>query len=203
MTPEEHLSANCPVMAELVVRYGRCPLPDKTYTPFETLAASIIGQQLSVKAAATIESRVLAVTGGALTPKGILGAVPETLRACGLSNAKVRYIRALAERVAAGAMDFDAMAMEPDNEVVIEALVELPGIGRWTAEMFLIFGLKRLDVLSSGDVGLQRAARLHFGEAETLAALGRRWQPYRSIASWYLWQSLDAVPTVNNSIESV
>jgi DNA-3-methyladenine glycosylase II len=193
-SPEQHLSERCSVMAELVLRYGHCPLQDKTYTPFETLAASIIGQQLSVKAAATIENRVLALIGGALTPEGILAAAPEALRACGLSNAKVKYVRALAERVAAGTMDFTAMSVEPDNEVVITELVQLPGIGRWTAEMFLIFGLKRLDVLSLGDVGLQRAVRLHFGEAETLASIGPRWQPYRSIASWYLWQSLDAVP---------
>ena len=202
MTPEDHLSAKCPVMAALVARYGRCPLPDMIYTPFETLAASIIGQQLSVKAAATIEKRVRAIIGGALTPEGILTAEPEALRACGLSNAKVKYIRALADRVAAGTMDFDAMVAEPDNEVVIKALVGSPGIGRWTAEMFLIFGLRRLDVLSLGDVGLQRAVRQHFGEDETLATLGLRWQPYRSIASWYLWQSLDAVPTASNPIES-
>lgn len=181
-------------MAELVLRYGRCLLQDKTYTPFETLAASIIGQQLSVKAAATIENRVLALIGGALTPEGIIAAAPEALRACGLSNAKVKYVRALAERVAAGTMDFAVMSVEPDNEVVITELVQLPGIGRWTAEMFLIFGLKRLDVLSLGDVGLQRAVRLHFGETETLASISPRWQPYRSIASWYLWQSLDVAP---------
>jgi DNA-3-methyladenine glycosylase II len=194
MTPEQHLAANCPVMAELVVRYGPCALPDKTYQPFETLAASIIGQQLSVKAADTIEKRVLAVIGGGLTPERILAVEPEALRACGLSNAKVKYIRVLAECVASGTMDFDAMAAEPDDEVVIKQLVDLPGIGRWTAEMFLIFGLKRPDVLSLGDVGLQRAARILFGETETLASVGARWQPYRSFASWYLWQSLDAAP---------
>jgi DNA-3-methyladenine glycosylase II len=189
-----HLSANCPVMAELVARYGPCPLPEKNYTPFETLAASIIGQQLSVKAADTIEKRVLDVIGGSLTPERILAVEPEALRACGLSNAKVKYVRVLAERVAAGSMDFDAMAAEPDNEVVIKQLVDLPGVGRWTAEMFLIFGLKRPDVLSLGDVGLQRAARLLYGEEESLEVIGSRWRPYRSIASWYLWQSLDATP---------
>jgi DNA-3-methyladenine glycosylase II len=189
-----HLSENCPVMAELVVRHGPCTMMERKYQPFETLAASIIGQQLSVKAADTIERRVLGIIGGSLTPAGILSVEPEALRGCGLSNAKVRYIRTLAERVAAGGMDFEAMAAEPDDEVVIKALVELPGVGRWTAEMFLIFGLKRPDVLSLGDVGLQRAARLLYGESETLETVGRRWQPYRSIASWYLWQSLDAAP---------
>jgi DNA-3-methyladenine glycosylase II len=189
-----HLSQNCAVMAQLVLRHGPCTMMDKQYQPFETLAASIIGQQLSVKAADTIEKRVLAITGGAFTPEGILSVEPESLRACGLSNAKVKYVRVLAERVVAGRMDFDAMAAEPDNEVVVKTLVESPGIGRWTAEMFLIFGLKRPDVLSLGDVGLQRAARQLYGEGETLATVGERWAPYRSIASWYLWQSLDAAP---------
>jgi len=189
-----HLSTHCEVMAGLVVRHGPCTIMDRSYTPFETLAGSIIGQQLSVKAADTIQGRVLAAIGGAMTPDAILAPEPEALRACGLSNAKVKYIRALAERVVAGAMDFDAMTVEPDNEVVIKQLTELPGIGRWTAEMFLIFGLKRPDVLSLGDVGLQRAVRLLYGEGETLASVGDRWQPYRSVASWYLWQSLDNAP---------
>ena len=190
----QHLSNACPVMAELVVRHGPCLMLETVYQPFETLAGSIIGQQLSVKAADTIQNRVLALIGGSLEPEPIVAADPEALRACGLSNAKVKYIRALAERVAAGSMDFDAMASEPDNEVVIKTLTELPGIGRWTAEMFLIFGLKRLDVLSLGDVGLQRAARLLYGEDRTLAEVGSIWQPYRSIASWYLWRHLDAAP---------
>lgn len=193
-TPEEHLSMACPVMAELVVRHGPCTIAERAYSPFETLAGSIISQQLSVKAADTIERRVLDAIGGGMKPELILAVEPEALRACGLSNAKVKYIRALAERVAAGTMDFDAMAKEPDNDVVIKELVALPGIGKWTAEMFLIFGLKRPDVLSLGDVGLQRAVRLLFGEGETLETVGDRWQPYRSVASWYLWRHLDAAP---------
>jgi DNA-3-methyladenine glycosylase II len=180
-------------MAALVQRHGPCTIAELNYTPFETLAGSIIGQQLSVKAADTIQKRVLALT-GAMTPQAILSVDPEALRACGLSNAKVKYIRALAEKVAAGEMDFDAMSVEPDNDVVIGQLVALPGIGKWTAEMFLVFGLKRPDVLSLGDVGLQRAVRLLFGDTETLAGVGDRWSPYRSVASWYLWRHLDAAP---------
>ncbi|MBL0375121.1 DNA-3-methyladenine glycosylase 2 family protein [Rhizobium sp. KVB221] len=189
-----HLTASCAIMAELVARHGRCTLMDRDYQPFETLAASIIGQQLSVKAADTIERRVLEAIGGSWSPGGILAAEPERLRTCGISNAKVKYIRALAERVAAGAMDFDAMTAEPDNEVVINQLVTLPGIGIWTAEMFLIFGLKRPDVLSLGDAGLQRAVRQLYGEDQTMADIGERWRPYRSFASWYLWRHLDAAP---------
>lgn len=194
MTPEEHLSASCPVMAELVARHGSCRLAEREISPFESLAGSIIGQQLSAKATLTIEGRVLTLIGGAFTPEAVLAAEPEALRGCGLSNAKVRYIRALAEKVAAGEMDFAAMTVEPDNDVVIRQLTALPGIGQWTAEMFLIFCLKRPDVLSLGDVGLQRAVRLLYGENETLQSVAPRWAPYRSIASWYLWQHLDAAP---------
>jgi DNA-3-methyladenine glycosylase II len=190
----KHLSKNCPVMAELVIRHGPCTLMDSDFKPFETLAASIIGQQLSVKAADTIEKRVLAAIGGPLTPEGIISVEPEALRACGLSNAKVRYVKELAARVVDGRMDLDLLMREEDDEIVVKALTELPGIGKWTAEMFLIFGMKRPDVLSLGDVGLQRAARLLYGEDQTLDMVAIRWRPYRSIASWYLWRHLDAAP---------
>jgi DNA-3-methyladenine glycosylase II len=178
-------------MAELVVRHGPCQIAALDYKPFETLAGSIISQQLSVKAADTIEKRVLAII-NAMTPEGVLSVTPEELRACGLSGAKVKYMRALAERVAAGEMDFDALVAEPDDELVIKELVSLPGIGRWTAEMFLIFGLKRPNVLAIGDAGLQRASRMLYDKP--LQDVGEIWQPYRSFASWYLWRHLDATP---------
>jgi DNA-3-methyladenine glycosylase II len=192
---EVFLSDACPVMAGLVSRHGPCVLSERQFTPFETLAGSIIAQQLSVKAADTIEKRVLTLIGSeTLKPAAILSVSPEDLRACGLSNAKAKYIRALAEKTEAGELDFEAMVTEPDNEVVVKALTVLPGIGRWTAEMFLIFGLKRPDVLALGDVGLQRAARLLYGENKTLAEVGEIWRPHRSTASWYLWRHLDAAP---------
>jgi DNA-3-methyladenine glycosylase II len=196
---EKHLSSVCDVMAGLVVRHGPCLLPTITFRPFETLAGSIISQQLSVKAADTIERRVLAAIGGVMAPEAILSVEAEALRACGLSNAKVRYVRALAERVRDGEIDFAGLAEEQDNETVIRSLVALPGIGRWTAEMFLIFGLKRPDVLALGDVGLQRSARMLYGGNRSLEELGTLWAPFRSYASWYLWRHLDVVPVVVDS----
>lgn len=191
---ERHLTENCAVMSMLVARHGRCVLLDQAFDPFRTLAGSIIGQQLSVKAADTIERRVLAAIGGELQPKAILSVEAEALRACGLSNAKVKYLRALSEKMAAGQLDFVALAAEPDEEAVMKTLTALPGVGKWTAEMFLIFGLQRPDVASHGDAGLQRAVRLLFGQDKTLADVSEPWRPYRSIASWYLWRHLDAAP---------
>ena len=107
-----------------------------------------------------------------------------------VSAAKSRYIVELAQRVTDGRLDFDALLSQTDD-AVIDALTELPGIGRWTAEMFLIFSLKRPDVLALGDAGLQRAARDLYGEDADLESIGQSWRPYRSVASWYLWRHLD------------
>jgi DNA-3-methyladenine glycosylase II len=187
---EQRLRQSCRVMAQLIAQHGPCPLADREFRPFQTLANSIISQQLSAKAAATIERRVLAVVPG-FTPAGFLAVSSEALRAAGLSSAKARYIIELAQRVSAGRLDLEAMQQAPDAEV-ITALVELPGIGQWTAEMFLIFGLRRPDVLSLGDAGLQRATRLLFGDDAKLERVGQLWRPFCSIASWYLWRHLDS-----------
>jgi len=185
---EAQLGKACPVMAALIARHGPCTLAGREFTPFATLATSIIGQQLSLKAADTIERRVLALV-PEFTPPNVAQLSPEVLRAAGLSRAKARYILELSQRVADGRLDLDALP-EMDDEAVIKALVELPGIGRWTAEMFLIFSLARPDVLSPGDAGLQRAVRNLFGETATLQQIGPRWRPYCSVACWYLWRSL-------------
>ena len=185
-----HLTEACDIMAGLVSRIGPCTLPALDHPPFGTLASSIIGQQLSIKAAQTIEARVLALT-GRLEPASILAVEVDGLRACGLSAAKVRYLWALSEAVAAGRLDFEALATMEETDAV-KALVALPGIGPWTAEMFLIFGLKRPDVLSVGDAGLQRASRDLYGKP--LEEIADRFRPYRSVASWYLWRHLDVVP---------
>lgn len=187
---EHHLHQSCRVMARLIAQHGPCPLADREFLPFQTLANSIISQQLSAKAADTIERRVQAIVPGFM-PAGFLAAPPEALRAAGLSSAKVRYIVELAQRVSDGRLNLEAMQQAPDPEV-IAALVELPGIGQWTAEMFLIFGLRRPDVLSLGDAGLQRAARLLFGDDAKLEHVGQSWRPFCSVASWYLWRHLDA-----------
>lgn len=185
---ERHLRQSCRVMAELIGRHGHCKLTKRQ--PFHTLVNSIISQQLSSKAADTIKRRVEASVPG-LTPAGFLEASDDTLRAAGLSSAKARYIVELARRVSDGRLNLTALNRLSDAEVIL-ALVELPGIGRWTAEMFLIFGLGRLNVLSLGDAGLQRSARLLFGDDVKLQHLEHSWQPYCSVASWYLWRHLDA-----------
>jgi len=185
---QAQLRRACPVMATLIAHHGRCPLADGNPDMFETLATSIIGQQLSLQAAETIGNRVLALI-SAFTPAKVLAASPEALREAGLSAAKVRYIVELARRVEDGWLDLTALPQMTDTEVTA-ALVALPGIGQWTAEMFLIFGLKRPDVLSPGDAGLQRAARRLFGEGVDLLQVGEAWRPWRSVASWHLWRAL-------------
>ncbi len=184
------LHAADPVIANLIDQIGSCPLLDIPYRPFHTLARSIISQQLSNKAAATIEGRVAILVAVPFQPEDLLQVPPETLRGAGLSARKATYLHGLAERVTTGRLQFDTLGRMTDDEV-IATLLEIPGIGRWTADMFLIFGLKRLDILAPNDAGLQRAARLLYGEDVDLAAVGESWRPYRSIASWYLWQHLD------------
>ena len=186
---ERYLRQSCRVMARLIAAHGPCPLADREFRPFQTLANSIISQQLSAKAAYTIERRVLAIVPD-FTPAGFLAVSTESLRAAGLSAAKARYIVELAQRVSDGRLNLEGMQQAPDADV-IAALVELSGIGQWTAEMFLIFGLRRPDVLSLGDAGLQRSARLLFGDDAKLEHVGQSWRPFCSVASWYLWRHLD------------
>jgi len=185
---QTYLRRVCPVMAKLIAHHGACPLADGSPDAFETLATSIIGQQISLHAAEAIGRRVLALI-SAFTPDKVLAASSEDLRAAGLSVSKVRYLLELARRVEDGRLNLTALPQMADAEVTA-VLVELPGIGQWTAEMFLIFGLKRPDVLSLGDAGLQRAARMLFGKDVDLQHAGDAWRPWRSVASWYLWRAL-------------
>jgi DNA-3-methyladenine glycosylase II len=191
---ERHLAKADPIMKRLIAKHGHCPLAERKFEPFHMLANSIISQQLSTKAAATIKRRVGELVGVPFQTESVLSISPEKLRGAGLSNAKTRYIRELAAHENDGRLDFDAITVL-DDESVIEKLTIVPGIGRWTAEMFLLFGLKRLDVLAVGDAGLQRAARNLYGKkrkSETLLPrVAETWRPYRSIASWYLWRSLE------------
>ena len=192
---EQHLAKADPIMKRLIARHGHCPLAEREFQPFHMLANSIISQQLSTKAAATIKLRVGALVGVPFQTNKVLSVSTDRLRGAGLSRAKTHYIRTLAAHVNDGRLDFDAI-MPLDDESVIEKLVVVPGIGRWTAEMFLLFGLKRMDVLAVGDAGLQRAAWNLYGKkrkSETLLArVAENWRPYRSIASWYLWRSLES-----------
>jgi DNA-3-methyladenine glycosylase II len=193
---EHYLAHADPVMRRLIARHGPCPLAEREFEPFHMLANSIISQQLSTKAAATIKQRVGELVGVPFQTEQVLAVSSEKLRDAGLSQAKARYIRELAARVVDGRLIFDEL-MAIEDEAVIEKLIEANGIGRWTAEMFLLFGLKRLDVLALGDAGLQRSARILYGKRRKSETLLRRvaeaWKPYRSIACWYLWRSLEDV----------
>ena len=182
------------------------PLP--TFQPhtnhYQELVESIISQQLSIKAAATITSRFVDLFGGTFpTPEQILGTNIEALRSVGLSAQKAAYIRDLADHVLTGRLRFDAID-DMTNDDIIAMLTDVKGIGEWTAHMFLIFSLGRLDVLAHGDLGVRNAARALYG-LETLpdkAALENLaeqhgWRGYESIACWYLWKSLDNEPLKN------
>ena len=191
---ERHLAKADPVMKRLIARHGHCPIAEREFEPFHMLANSIISQQLSTRAAATIKQRVGVLVGVPFQIGKVLSVAPAELRGAGLSGAKTRYIGELAAHVSDGRLDFEEILFLND-EAAIEKLVIVPGIGRWTAEMFLLFGLKRLDVLALGDAGLQRAARKLYGKkrrsATLLPRVAESWRPYRSIASWYLWRSLE------------
>ncbi len=177
-------------MATLIQTVGPCRLTSRKGTPFQILATSIMSQQISAQAASSIKQRVLELI-PAFTASAILAAEPERLRAAGLSSPKIRYLVQIARAAEEGKLDFETLGKQADEEV-IETLIELPGVGLWTAEMFLIFALKRPDVLSLGDAGLKRAVKRLYGETMTLAEAGQAWRPYASTASWYLWRSLDA-----------
>ena len=195
------LSRRDPVMGALVRRHGPCGLSQAQHDdPFRALVHAIISQQLSSKAAATIERRFDALFDGRPTPAGIGAESDERLRAAGLSGQKLRYIRDLCTHVGSGSLRLEALEELPDAEVVA-ALTQVKGIGRWTAEMFLIFRLHRPDVLPVGDLGIVNAVKRAYGlrkvpTPDRLTRIGEPWRPYRSVACWYLWASLDNVPAV-------
>jgi DNA-3-methyladenine glycosylase II len=185
-----------PVMAGIIRSHPRIFLRPRG-EPFLTLARAIVAQQISVKAAQSIWERVLIVAPQML-PDQILAVSRSRLAGCGLSQRKAEYIADLARHFAGGRLHIDKWP-SMDDEAIIEELVEVRGIGRWTAEMFLIFNLLRPDVLPLDDLGLQRAICLHYFKGrprarETMRRLARAWQPWRSVATWYLWRSLDPVP---------
>ncbi|MGA0024515.1 MAG: DNA-3-methyladenine glycosylase family protein [Burkholderiales bacterium] len=189
------LAAADPVLGKLIVQYRGLTLASRG-DAFQTLARSIIGQQISVKAAQSVWERFAAAVGD-MQPKRVLRLSETQLRGCGLSGQKVKYLRDLSERFAGGALDV-AGWNDMDDETLIADLTQVKGIGRWTAEMFLIFYLTRPDVFPLGDLGLQRAMSLHYNKGRQvsdrrIAALGQLWTPWRSVATWYLWRSLDPV----------
>jgi len=187
-------------LAGIIAAHPRIALASRG-DAFTTLARSIVGQQISVKAAASVWGRFSACCGD-LTPKAVLRRRATSLRACGLSDRKVEYIRDLAQHFIMGRVDPARFAQLGDEDIIAE-LVDIRGIGRWTAEMFLIFNLLRPNVLPLDDLGLLKAVSLNYfdgapvsgrGGREQVTALAAAWEPWRSVATWYLWRSLDPVP---------
>jgi 3-methyladenine DNA glycosylase/8-oxoguanine DNA glycosylase len=195
-----HLRGADPALGEIIGRVGRFAMELKSSRSlFGALAEAIVYQQLSNKAAATIYRRVEALFPRAkagFTPRHILGASDEALRGCGLSRAKVLAVRDLARRVHAGELPtLEAAAALADQEL-IDRLVTVRGIGRWSAEMFLMFRLGRPDVLPVDDYSLRKAYAMAFMKRtpptpQALARHGEKWRPYRTVASWYLWRTLE------------
>jgi len=194
------LSQRDATMGHIIKAHPRVALRSRG-DAFSTLARSIVGQQISVKAADAVWGRFVTCVGD-LTPRAVLRRRAPTLRACGLSDRKVEYIRDLAQHFVSGHVDPARFAEQADEDIIAE-LVDIRGIGRWTAEMFLIFNLLRPNVLPLDDLGLLKAVSLHYfdgapitgkdGRAQ-VAALAAAWEPWRSVATWYLWRSLDPVP---------
>lgn len=198
----DHLRQHDPVLAEVIGRSRACDLePHDDY--FRALCQSIIGQQLSVKAAATIRDRFAALGGDTYpTPQQVLGFTFEALRAVGLSGAKVAYVKDVAQHVADGRLDTVRLPELP-NEAILTELADVKGIGEWTAQMFLIFCLGRLDVLPTGDLGVRKGMQGLYGLSElpsplTMQRMAERnhWTGYESVAAWYIWRSLDMTVAV-------
>lgn len=201
------LAAADPAMAALIERVGEIDLrerlrrreEERPADAYGALLRTIVGQQLSTKAARTIYGRILELFGGRTpTPAQLLGSGEEDLRAAGLSGRKVEYVRDLASHAIAGELELDRLD-ELSDEAVIEEIVAVRGLGRWSAEMFLIFHLERPDVLSGGDLGIRRAVQIEYGLDEMPAParvleIGEPWRPHRSLASLYLWESLANAP---------
>ena len=162
---------------------------------FSTLARAIVGQQISVKAAQSVWARLIAEL-GTMTPQALIARDAAQLRGCGLSGQKAAYLLDLGQRFASGALDPARWSALGDEAVIVE-LTQVKGIGRWTAEMFLIFHLARPDVFPVADIGLQRALAMHYNGGKPLAKtkmekIGATWAPWRSVGTWYMWRSLDA-----------
>jgi DNA-3-methyladenine glycosylase II len=190
---QQYLSSSCEVMAGLIPAYTPPDIsPKKPDQYFSVLVSSILGQQLSVKAAETIEGRVV-VALGPHDPAVLARASIEDLRECGLSRSKASYVIGIAEAFIGGHIDPHYLA-SAETSSVIEQLTSLKGIGPWTAEMFLIFGMGHPDVWSPGDLGLKKAVWAHFGEDVNVTEIAERWKPFRSYAALYLWEFTDNRP---------
>jgi DNA-3-methyladenine glycosylase II len=189
-----HLKKCDPVLRVIIERVGPCRM-EYGSAEFHSLAEAIVYQQLNGKAAVTIFNRFAALAGEPLTPEGILKLTDEQLRSVGLSKQKSAYLKDLAAKTAAGQLDF-ARLPELSDEEVIQHLTQVKGIGVWTAHMFLMFSLRRPNVLPTGDYGVQMAVKKHYKKRKLpkpkdMEKIARAWEPYRSVACWYMWRSLD------------
>ena len=196
-----------PVLGAIIKRHGSCGLgaARDRFDHLAMLVRAIVFQQLSTKAATTIHNRLIDCMPGGLTAAALLAIPDERLRAAGISRQKAAYLRDLCERVHTGALPLDALDRMTDDEV-IAALTQVKGIGRWTAEMFLIFRLQRPDVFPVGDLGIVNAIRKAYRlrkkpTPDRLRRLAEAWRPYRSVASWYLWRSLDNEPVKKEPVK--
>jgi DNA-3-methyladenine glycosylase II len=188
------LAKRDPVMAAIIKRHPKVFMMRRG-EPFMTLARAICGQQISVKAAQSVWNRVVICLDEKITPEAVVAKDRKKLRACGLSDRKTEYIADLAQHFVDGKIHQDRWP-EMDDEAIIAELVDVRGIGRWTAEMFLMFNLLRPDVFPLDDLGLQKALRVSYRKKslKSMKALGETWRPWRSVATWYLWRSLDPLP---------
>ena len=189
-----HLKQCDPVLRAIIERVGSCRM-EFGLPEFCSLAEAIVYQQLNGKAAVTIFNRFAALAGEPLTPAGILKLSDEQLRSVGLSKQKSAYLKDLAAKTAAGLLDFSRLHELADEEV-IQHLTQVKGVGVWTAHMFLMFSLRRPNVLPTGDYGVQVAIRKHYKKRKLpkpkdMEKIAKAWEPYRSVACWYMWRSLD------------
>lgn len=189
-----HLKKSDPVLRAIIERVGPCRMEFGEPT-FHSVAEAIIYQQLNGKAAVTIFKRFTDAAGLPVTPDGILKLSAAQLRAVGLSKQKSSYVRDLAEKTKAGLLDFSGLHEQTDDEV-IKHLTQVKGVGVWTAHMFLMFTLRRQNILPTGDYGVQAAMMKHYRKRKLpkpkdMERIAKVWSPYRSIACWYLWRSLD------------
>jgi DNA-3-methyladenine glycosylase II len=189
-----HLKKSDPILRAIIEQVGPYRIGYGEPT-FHSLAESILYQQLNGKAAATIFKRFTEAAGDPLTPEGILALTDAQMRAVGLSKQKTSYLRDLAAKTKAGLLEFEKLPALSDREV-IEHLVQVKGVGVWTAHMFLMFTLRRPDILPTGDYGVQMAMKKHYRKRKLpkpkdMEKIAKAWAPYRSVACWYLWRSLD------------
>ena len=203
---KKHLISNDKIMTELIELYGRPTLIDSLIPEsnlFDSLVNSIISQQLSVKVVRNIKDRLYKFGGvEKFNPEMFIKSSYEELRSCGLSKAKCDYTKGLAYQLKKSPEFLNLMVNKTDEKVITD-LIEIKGVGLWTAQMFLLFALKRLDVFSSKDAGLMRGVRVtYFGGilpgAEDLEKVTNRWTPYRTIGSWYMWQVANAQPSITS-----